>query len=274
MSGLEYPGSDQEIMMDRWKTAYWSPLAVVLALVGIGLLITAVREESAAVGAQSIATPTGVPAAAFALTAAALVASHQSLPPSAEPWPPFVMVYRETSKGLGKNGAVGTALVRLEYTDRHHFRTIVLEEPNSPGAVGSTSTYDGRTTVNHRPGYSPDQITSWGTGDPTVPAKWLVPGEIEWLVKSGGYRVTSLGNGMAVASKDQFIGGHQLREERTYREADGIPTKFVGTVDGQEVERFEVVDLQILPRGAAPPAAAPPTPLPVTPPPLPPARPR
>jgi hypothetical protein len=158
-----------------------------------------------------------------------------------EPWPAFVMVYRETAYGLGLNGAPGTQRFRLEYTDRHHFRTTLISNSALPSAVGSTWTFAGHMSTVHDAVHAYDQVNTFGADGVTVPAEWLVPGRIQELSTRPGYTVREAGNGQSVLAHTDTYSGHSDRQELTFRPADGIPTHVVDTVDG-EVRREIVVE--------------------------------
>ena len=94
---------------------------------------------------------------AVASSVAAQVSTPQ--PGMAPPtqWPAFTMVWLETAAGLGRNGAVGTQRLRLEYTDQRHFRITLLDHSEEPGAggqkqgiVGTTWTVDGTRSIYKR----------------------------------------------------------------------------------------------------------------------------
>ncbi len=91
--------------------------------------------------------------------------------PTDEPWSPFTMTWRETGAGLGPNGAPGTELFRLEYTDRRHFRSTLLENPSVPDAVGSTWTFDGRTSTFRDARHGTETVTPYNADELTVPAE-------------------------------------------------------------------------------------------------------
>lgn len=163
-----------------------------------------------------------------------------------EPWPAFTMVWRDTGVGLGLNGASGTQLFRLEYTDRRHFRTTLLEHSAMPGVVGSTWEFNGSASIfrdarigrEHRTPYGPDELT--------VPDQWLVPGGIDYLLTRPAYTRTTIGDGLAVLRNEQtFPDGKVRAEEITFRLVDKIPTRRVTSIDGVEVSRKEVVEFRL-----------------------------
>jgi hypothetical protein len=163
-----------------------------------------------------------------------------------EPWPPFTMVWRETARGLGFNGAMGTQVLRLEYTDRHHFKVTLLENPQLPEVAGSTWVFDGSASSVTDARIGKPVVTSFQAGERTVPSEWLVPGKVPYLLMQGGHVVTPAGDGLAVLVQEESLpDGKRVREELTYRLAEAIPMRQVITVDGVEVSRREVIDFKL-----------------------------
>lgn len=183
----------------------------------------------------------------------ALTATHGSAASSnqaVEPWPAFTMVWRDTGLGLGLNDATGTQLFRLEYTDRRHFRTTLLEHSAMPGVVGSTWEFtwefDGSASIFRDARSGKDHVTLYGPDELTVPDQWLVPGGIDYLLTRPGAIQTTIGDGSAVLRNAQtFPDGKVRSEEITFRLIDKIPTSRVTNVDGVEVSRKEVVEFRL-----------------------------
>lgn len=161
-----------------------------------------------------------------------------------EPWPPFVMVYRDTAKGYGLNGAVGTQVFRVEYSNRRNFRSVLLEHSAVPEAVGLTQTFDGRQSTFADPRFGV-RTTSYAPDQATVPADWLVPSRVPPLAHRPGAQVMPLGNGLGLVRHEAVYNGRTIRVELTYREADGIPTSVLHTANGEETRRVEVVELRL-----------------------------
>lgn len=201
------------------------------------------------------------PSAWVLLVTAALssgIAANQvaaSAAPVTEPWPPFVMTYRETANGLGLNGAQGTQRFRLEYTDRRHFRTTLISNAAVPGAVGSTWTFAGTVSTFHDAVHAHDMVNDLAKvpapngGQPadglTVPADWLVPGNAPYLATQPGYSVSPQVGGQSVLVHAGTWSGHTVRQELTFRQADSIPVRNVEMVDGQVRRDVEVEQLQV-----------------------------
>ena len=85
---------------------------------------------------------------------------------------------------------------------RFAFRQTLLENPAVPDAVGSTSTFDGRTSTSRDARHGVTRVTPYQPDELTVPAEWLVPGRIAYLLTQP---VVHPGQG-AVASHHRFAG--------------------------------------------------------------------
>lgn len=184
-----------------------------------------------------------VPLVFLALLIAAQLASAFPRPnPIVEPWPPFVMVARETQRG--SDGPV-VQTFRIEYRNARDFSSTLLSHSHAPDAVGYMNTFrDGvSTTTDPRFGTRTEE---YGAHERTVPADWLVPSARPPIADRPGVRISRLAGGLAVARQESLSGERQVVLEITYREADGIPTLLVETVDGVEVRRVEVIALDIL----------------------------
>lgn len=163
-----------------------------------------------------------------------------------EPWPSFTMTWRETANGLGLNGAKGTQLFRLEYTDRRHFRTTLLENPTVPDAVGSTWTVGGDRSVFDNVRHKVRTATNFKPDEYSVPSEWLVPGGIDFMLTRPAYSQVALGDGLIMLRNEQtFPDGKVRSEEITFRLVDKIPTRRVTSVNGVEVSRKEVVEFTL-----------------------------
>ena len=61
-----------------------------------------------------------------------------------------------------------------------------------------------------------------------------------------GYTTTPLANGLAMLTHEETMpDGRTIREETTYRVADGIPMLQVTTVNGVEVDRKEAIEFHL-----------------------------
>jgi hypothetical protein len=193
-----------------------------------------------------------------------------------QPWPPFVMVYRETSTDLA-TGQPFMQVLRLEYRNRHHFTTTLLEHLTAPFLVGSRWTTDGNTSIEQVSHMGPPRVGTFPPGQvPQGPTGWRSPGLLQDVLSQNppGFSVTSIGDGLANITRVIERDGEQAVRIITVRESEGIPVRFVRFSNGVEIERFEVIDLQIgsqalanvtltpLPTAAPMPTLAPsPTPL-------------
>jgi hypothetical protein len=149
---------------------------------------------------------------------------------------------------------MGTQRLRLEYTDRRHWRLTEIEHGALPSAAGSSWTFAGDRVIVHNAVRGVDSVTPYGPTEETVPTNWLVPGKTFWMAQRPTYKVTKIANGLAVLGHDELIttapsapgtppitvAPRTFHEEITYREADGIPTGLVETLDGVVIRRIDV----------------------------------
>lgn len=162
-----------------------------------------------------------------------------------EPWPPFVMEYKETAKGFGPNGSVGEQVTRLEYTDRRHFKLTILAHPGGEGFVGRSWTFDGDAVIIFRPPNSVVQGSSPGPEGGAVPDDWIVPGAAPVLAARPGARIIANGDGTATVIYEAVGKGQSERTEVRLRQVDGIPLSMIQVENGQVVRRAEATRLEI-----------------------------
>lgn len=175
------------------------------------------------------------------LVGSQLVAAGPRPNPSTEPWPSFVMVYRETRHG--PQGPV-TQLFRVDYKNARDFSSTLLAHSSVPEAVGYTNTFRNNVSTTTDPRFGTRSET-YGPDERTVPADWLVPASRPSITYRAGVQVTRLPAGLAVAREISSAGGRRVVLEITYREADGIPTLLVEQVEGTDVRRVEVLELSL-----------------------------
>ncbi len=159
---------------------------------------------------------------------------------SSEPWPPFVMTIREINR---RPNSSGTWLYRFEYRSQRVWCSSELE-----------TTLAGKS--NGRPDMSCDdrqKIADTTASDAPyqVPIYWLRPfGVPFWLNDNAEYG----GVGLATVVREQFAKDatgatiEVYREELTYRRMDGIPVRWVVLSNGRELERADILDLQVFTR--------------------------
>jgi hypothetical protein len=175
-------------------------------------------------------------------------------------WPPLVMVWRETARGLGVNGAVGSQTFRLEYAGPCHLRLTMVDRSVEqqgisigPRIVGSWSELDGQIVRTHEPWRTPpDSIRSIEPGDCWPPDYYLlVPiasPPLRTLASRPGWHSTTLPGGLAMLSHDAaFPASDRVVHEHleiTYGSSEWLPRLVVSTVDGVETQRREVLEHQ------------------------------
>jgi hypothetical protein len=158
------------------------------------------------------------------------------------------MVYRETRNRLGAKGLPDTQLIRLEYTDRRHWRDTILENPNVPEAVGSWSELNGLTSKAFDAKLKRDTEGTYAPDEPiNAPADWLVPGKPQFLAgRPEWVRLPAPGPGLAtLRSETTLPDGRRVAEEVAYRVDNGISTRRIESVSGAEVERKEAVEFRL-----------------------------
>ncbi len=193
-------------------------------------------------GRKMILTGVGVAALLLTLVSAVIAAPWRVAPP--EPWPSFVMTYTDTN-WPGDSERSSEQSFRLTYIDQWHFTSKLLSHSRVPSAVGYTQTFDGGKTTTVDPRLGTVQSATLPNGEPTVPADWLVPGRRPALTYRMGTTVETQSGGLMLATWASVANGKQVTEQITYRELDGIPVRFVQTVDGVESRRVEVTELTI-----------------------------
>lgn len=160
-----------------------------------------------------------------------------------EPWPAFVMVYRDAAR-VEPSGRMVTQVFRLEYSDARHFRTTLLQHSDDPSVVGYTQVFDGTVSTTHDPRLGSVASRTYRPDEWTVPADWLVPRKTPALQLRPD-ALLNAGPSTATVTAKYMQGAHAIIEEITYRIADGIPTLYVIRVDGSETRRTEVLELTV-----------------------------
>lgn len=171
-----------------------------------------------------------------------------------EPWPPFVMVFKEPTGGSGAGGSVDSFQVtRLDYKDRQHWRTVILEHSAFPRTAWMTITLEGNLLSFHNSDVSPP----WQDSSRVVPReermyvppfgslRWVPPSPIELQLGKPGYAIKRVGDGLAVLRHTALCSGYLVRTETTFRLDDGIPLRRVRFINGVPTTQFEVLELQI-----------------------------
>lgn len=201
-------------------------------------------------GSRDLSTPhagsllvAGLIAFALLLASAAAVAGQQAFSSVArEPWPSFVMVYRDTAV-VGGTGKSVTQTFRLEYRDQMHFKSTLIFHSDTPEAIGYTQTLDGVVSDTKDPRVPTSQSRSYTSGEATVPADWLVPRSTPSLLLRPGARAIQIDALTAVATHRMVADGRDTEEEVVYRVSDGIPTSYTVRVDGRVVRQVQVLEL-------------------------------
>ncbi len=163
--------------------------------------------------------------------------SVSSMEESDEVWPQFTMIYRTIISDSNTPD-----WIMLEYRNRRIFCEYIIDSYEHLRIVSllSTLSCDQRSELA-------SNIDSDAPFE--VPNSWTRPARAPyWL----GATNAPLGTGVATIIRDSstwvpYEGGRmETRQEvLTYRRSDGIPLRWSLTVNGKEIERAEVIDLQI-----------------------------
>ena len=99
-----------------------------------------------------------------------------------EPWPPFVMVYKDWSATRGSNHTPGYVVVRLTYRSARYYRSESLEDSVVPNDAGSFGEYSGDKAFGFDAHFNYSTTRQVLPNEPpSAPAEWLVPGRIARL---------------------------------------------------------------------------------------------
>jgi hypothetical protein len=142
---------------------------------------------------------------------------------------------------FGPNGATGDQVMRLNYTDRTHFKLTVLAHPGGADVAGRSWTFDGDKVIIFRPPNSTTTGTSPGPDGGAVPDDWIIPGPAPVQATQQGAQITRNADGTATAV--QTRGGTRLTIR--YRQADGIPLAMSEMEGSKVTRRAEVTRLEI-----------------------------
>jgi hypothetical protein len=179
----------------------------------------------------------------IALAGGAAVFTQRATAARPEPWPRFTMVYQDL-RVTNSAGASVTQTFRLTYVDSRHFTNTLLANSAVPEAAGWTHTVNGTSSTTTDPRMGPVSSAVWSPEDVTLPDDWLRPSRTPWLAHRPGAVVTPLPGNLFQVRIVSNLEGRVDIEELTFR-PDGIPTRYLETVDGKEVRRVEVLDLML-----------------------------
>lgn len=164
--------------------------------------------------------------------------------PISEPWPSFMMIYRETRSGF--QGPI-VQTFRLDYQNARDFSSTLIAHSHEPRAVGYTNSFKGNvsTTTDPRLG---TRSEDYGPYERTVPSDWLAPASTPSIVHRPGAQIMRAADGIVTARLASIVDGLSTILEVRYREVDGIPLLVTEQVNGKEVRRLEVLELQVVPK--------------------------
>lgn len=120
------------------------------------------------------------------------VSTNQARAAVVEPWPPFTIVYRVEGHFHGLDQPTIYDVWRVNYADRNHWETELLESSRDPDQVGTRKQFEGSTYREFSPRLG-TTFESEAVSDFAAPNDWLAPGLRNRLV-SRGYRVIETDN--------------------------------------------------------------------------------
>lgn len=98
-----------------------------------------------------------------------------------EPWPSFVMVYKDWDATRGPNHTPGYVVVRLTYRKARYYRSETLEDSVVPDEAGSFGEYSGDKAFGFDAHFNYSTTQQVLPNELYAPAEWLVPGRIARL---------------------------------------------------------------------------------------------
>jgi hypothetical protein len=184
--------------------------------------------------------------AVVALIALMLLSGGRGQAQTPEPWPSFVMVYRDTVGSALAADPPTTQTFRLVYTDRRNFVSTVLAHSKLPSGIGYTQTVSATRSSVVDPRFGTVQSAAIGPDEPrTVPSDWLVPAKSPSISAIPDATSVIGLDGLTTTTLVQSAGGRRIVEQLVYRTADGIPVRFIQSVNGIETRHTEVLELTI-----------------------------
>ncbi len=100
---------------------------------------------------------------------------------SAEPWPPFVMVYTDWGAQRGPDKTPGYVKARIIYKDSRHWRSEILEDSVMPSFAGSFTEFSGNQLTGFNATFNQSVTVAEPTNPKLAPDDWLLPGQITYL---------------------------------------------------------------------------------------------
>lgn len=115
---------------------------------------------------------------------------------SIEPWPSFMMVYRDWAGNRGPNNSPGFVVVRLTYKNSRDWQTEILEDSVAPDMAGTRGGFSGNTASGFNNRFKQSSSEQYPADALLAPADWLIPGRIARFRQVPGAAVS------ATASRD------------------------------------------------------------------------
>ena len=181
----------------------------------------------------------------------------------ADPWPTFVMVFREEIYNWETSKVASSEVYQYVYKGRENWQLELLESTKDPRTVGSRTEYNNTTfTETGVVDGHPLPVRTTKADRPYMATWWLVPVAVERLGKGGDYqRSADTLDGKIWLYKDETLpcnslsetwtarlcgGGKQSYTQRTEKVMDpehGIPLEITGKSEDRVTFTIKVVEM-------------------------------
>jgi hypothetical protein len=218
----------------------------------------------ALLGVVAIMTFTAVNSNSGTLSSAQSAGTNSVQAQVADPWPAFVMDFREEIYDWETGKVVNSEVYRYVYNSREDWQLALLESTNDPRAVGSRTEYNNATfTEAGVVDGHPLPVRTTKADRPYMASWWLVPVAAERLGIAGSdyQRSVASADGKIGLYKEEMMpcsslfeawqarvcgGGKQSFTQRTEKVMDskhGIPLEITEKIEGKVTSTIKVVEL-------------------------------
>ncbi len=177
---------------------------------------------------------------------------------SIEPWPAFVMVYRDWGATWGPNGTPGYVVSRLTYRSSRDWESEVLEDSVAPDAAGTRGVFRGTTATGFNARFQHVSSEVYPADALAAPSDWLVPIRIGRLRREANstVRPTASPDVSELVHTEQLpcqpdlvkcASPTRLQVTRIlFRNDSEIPLGLTDIIDGQLVREITVTEFRLL----------------------------
>jgi hypothetical protein len=229
-----------------------NPLQIALSTLTVALL-----------GVVAIVTFTAVNSNSGTLPSAQSAGTNSVQAQVADPWPAFVMDFREEIYDWKTGKSASSEVYRYVYNGRENWQLALLESTKDPRAVGSMTEYNSATfTEAGVADGHPLPVRTTKADRPYMASWWLVPVAAERLGIGSDYqRSAASADGKIGLYKDEIMpcsslfevwqarvcgGGKQSFTQRTEKVMDskhGIPLEITEKIEGKVTSTIQVTEL-------------------------------